>query len=117
MPLKALDMGKGMAKKQKAKGNGDKSITRVKCYNCGRKGHYAQDCPKPSKVPFPTNTPDVNVRSHIFVANSLPQWIVDTGATQYIVQDKTDFVEFHRYPVGSRTIVLGNGSEEDVLGV
>jgi len=26
-------------------------------------------------------------------------------------------VEFHRYPVGSRTVVLGNGSEEDVPGV
>jgi len=26
-------------------------------------------------------------------------------------------VEFHRYPVCSRTVVLGNGSEEDVLGV
>ena len=26
-------------------------------------------------------------------------------------------MEFHRYPMGSRTVVLGNGSEEDVLGV
>jgi len=32
--------GKGIAKKQQAKGNGDKSIACVKCYNCGRKGHY-----------------------------------------------------------------------------
>ena len=55
--------------------------------------------------------------SHALVANSLPQWIVDTGATERIVQDKAGFVEFHRYPMGSRTVVLGNGSEEDVLGV
>ena len=106
--------GKGMAKKQKAKANGDKSITRVKCYNCGRKGHYAQDCPEPSKVHFPTKTPDVSVCSY---QNSLPQWIVDTGATKHIVQDKAGFVEFHRYPVGSQTVVMGNGSEKDVLGV
>jgi len=26
-------------------------------------------------------------------------------------------VDFHRYLVGSQTVVLGNGSEEDVLGV
>ena len=44
--------GKGIGKKQKAKGNGDKSIARVKFYNCGRKGHYARDYPEPSKVPF-----------------------------------------------------------------
>jgi len=53
--------GKGIAKKHKAKGNGDKNIARVQCYNCGRKEHYARDCPKPSKVPFPTKTPDINV--------------------------------------------------------
>ena len=89
-------VGKGMAKKQKAKANRDKSIARVKCYNCGKKGHYARDCPEPSKVPFLTKTPDVNVCSHAFVANSLRQWIVDTGATKHIVQDKAGFVEFHR---------------------
>ena len=86
---------KGTAKKQKAKGNGDKNISSVNCYNCGRKGHYAWDCPEPSKVPFLTKIPDVNVCSHAFVANSLPQWLVDTGATKHIVQDKADFVEFY----------------------
>jgi len=66
-------MGKGIAKKQKFEGNGDKSIAHVKCHNCGRKGHYAWDCPEPSKVPFPTKIVDENVYSHAFVANSLPQ--------------------------------------------
>ena len=109
--------GRGMVKKQKAKANGDKSIARVKCHNCGRKGHHARDFPEPCKVPFPTKTPDVYVCSHVFVANSLPQWIVDMGATKHVVQDKADFVEFHRYLAGSRTVVMGNGSEEDVLRV
>jgi len=65
-------LGKGIAKKQKTEGNGDKSIARVKRYNCGMKRHYAGDCPEPRKVPFPTKIPDENVCSHAFVANSLP---------------------------------------------
>ena len=65
--------GKGVAKKEKTKGNGDKSIAHAKCHNCGRKGHYAWDCPKPSEVPFSTKILDENLYSHAFVANSLPQ--------------------------------------------
>ena len=109
--------GKGIAKKQKAQGNGEKKIACVKCYNCGKKGYYARDYPEPSKVPFPARTPDINVCSHVFVANSLPQWIVDMGATKHIVQEKTGFVKFQRYPVDSQTVILVNGSEGDVLGV
>jgi len=116
MPLKNSRTGKGIAKKKKAKGNGDKSIACVKCYNCGRKGPYAWDCPEPNKVPFPTKIPEVNVCSHAIVANSLPQWIEDTGTTEHIVQDQAGFMEFHRYLVDPRIIVLGNGSDQDVLG-
>jgi len=89
----------------------------VKCYNCGKKGHCAWNCPKLAKVPLSTETPELNVYSHAFVANSLPQWIVHTGATKHRVQDWVGFVEFHRYPVGSWTVVLGNDSEKVVLGV
>ena len=42
----------GTAKKHKAKGNGVKDIARVKCYNCGKKGYFARDCPEPSSYLF-----------------------------------------------------------------
>ena len=58
-----------------------------------------QDCPESNKVSFPTKTPDINGYPHEFFANSLPQWIVDMGATKHIVEDKASFVEFHRYTV------------------
>ena len=37
----------GFAKKQKAKSNEEKNRARMKCYNCGKKSHYAQDYPEP----------------------------------------------------------------------
>ena len=40
----------GIGKKQKAKGNGGINIARVKCYNCGKKGYDARDCPESKKV-------------------------------------------------------------------
>ena len=38
------------------------------------------------------------------------------GASKHIVRNQDSFVDFHHYPVDSQTIVLDNGSEEDVLG-
>ena len=86
----------GSVKKQKAKGTGSKDMARVKCYNCGKKGHFPRDCPKLVELPLLPKTPKLYVCSHAFVANSVPQWIVDTGATKHIVQDEDGFVEFHR---------------------
>jgi len=39
------------------------------------------------------------------------------GTSKHIVQDKVRFVNFHCYPGGSQSVVVGNGSEKDVLGV
>ena len=92
-------------------------MARVKCYNYEKKGQFARDCPEPAKVASSTKTPELQVCSYVFIASSFPRWIVDTGATKYILHDRAVFVEFHHYPVGSRTVVRGNGSEEDVLEV
>ena len=101
----------GIAKKQKAKGNGGINIGRVKCYNCGKKGHYAWDYPEPQRIPFSTYSVDLYVCFHALVANSFPNWIVDMGASKHIVRDRAGFVNFHWYPVGLQTVMLGNRSK------
>jgi len=91
-PSKKLGPKGGIAMKQpKAKGEVKKNMARVTCYNYRKKGHYARDCPEPTQVPsssFPTDQLcELLVCSHAFVANSFPNWIVESGASKHVVRD------------------------------
>ena len=77
-----------------------------------KEGHFARNCPKLSKVPLSTESPELYVCSYAFVPNSLPQWIVDTRTIKHIVQDTDEFVELHHYPVDLQTIVLGTATRK-----
>jgi len=62
-----------------------------------------------------TLSSQLHVCSHTLAANKIPTWIV--GASKHIVRDRAGFMEFHRYLVGTQSVLVGNGSEEDILGV
>jgi len=51
------------------------------------------------------------------LAESVPFWTIDSGATNHIARDRTAFVEFHRIPKGSRYINMGNNASAAVLGI
>ena len=72
-------------KKQKPKaGNGK---PKGKCYTCGQKGHYKNNCPKKSQSHNGNNNsgmPQSYVVESYFMARTTGTWCVDTRATNHV---------------------------------
>ena len=84
-------------KRNKKKGKQSRKkrdMSKVKCYNYEKMGHFARDCSKPKKVtPIPTSLHMVCVSSTILLIESYPLWIIDSGATDHVARDRGAFVE------------------------
>ena len=76
-----------IAKCQKGK-SAKKDKEKIKCYNFGKKVHFTRKCTEPKKVSFLNNSTITYVCTHVFVAHSIPRWIVDLGATKHIARDR-----------------------------
>ncbi|KAK2985549.1 hypothetical protein RJ640_014149 [Escallonia rubra] len=105
-----------MMKRKRGKRGGKNDMSKVKCFNCQQKGNFARDCTEPKKV-LSEFFSQLYVSSHVMVAHSQPVWFVDTGATKHVARDREGFVDYHRIPVGSKHIFMGNNSSEEVLVV
>ena len=69
------------------------------------------------KVSFLNNSAITYVCTHVFVAHTILGWIVDSGATKHIARDRVGCVNYKKIPIGTQYVILGNGAQEEVIGV
>ena len=95
-----------------------KHVSKLKCYNCGKKGHFSCDYKEPRKVnDLSVVVCTIHVSSFVFLTESYPSWTVDSRATEHVAKDKSAFVEFQRIPQGKKWIYVGNNSKAEVTGI
>ncbi len=105
--------------------NGKKQFT---CHYCKKPGRFRKDCRKfaqaqasekggkPKHPPRPSMpSQDVMLISNILVVKSKSDWIVDSGATCHMCNDRAMFTEFKQLS-SSGQVALGDGSSLDVAG-
>lgn len=115
---------KGANNNNTNKKKGKKKDKDNKCYNCG-KGHFANKCPDKIDSPQPSTSKEDKSKNAKPAAaviaesnlsySSRAGWIVDTGATEHMSNDRSSFANFvelnPRRPVrvGDSSIIYGIG--------
>ena len=77
-----------------------------KCFKCGWKGHWKQNCSKATKKP---GMGDLLVVEACLVENFNDKWIIDSGATNHVCYSLQWFKHSTSIEEGQRYLKLGNG--------
>ena len=95
-----------------------KDKSKLKCFNYGNKGHFANECSEPNKINVHTTHMCVtNMLSNVLLIESCPFWIVDSGTTDRITNSRDKFMDFRQVPRRSKWIHVGNNEKMEVLRI
>lgn len=103
-----------------AKKKNSKDLSRISCFNCKKKGHYANKCPEEKKKKTTgdktfndsENDTAFNVNSENFCYDD--SWIMDSGASAHVSYRRDFFFELDETKSG--TVSLGNNQILTVNG-
>ena len=106
-------------KKNKNKQKGQVPVTKTtamkkpkgKCFKCGQKGHWKQNCPQIAKKQGMGN---LNVVEACLVENYNDKWIIDSGATNRVCYSLQWFRQTSLVGQEQRFLRLGNGEHVSV---
>ena len=85
------------------------SKTEGVCHNCGGRGHKSYDCPTPKKKHEPENfCAEVIAQGHS--ASKVQTWIVDSGATHHMCNEKEAFSELKENQ-SAAAVLVGNNAK------
>lgn len=99
-----------MSKKNKKKQTAKSKNNAITCFECDKKGHYANKCP--SKKKESTNKLLFAATSLVAKADCATNWVIDSGASAHITMDENYISE--TCEPSSKEIVVGNNGRLEV---
>jgi hypothetical protein len=91
----------------------------IVCYKCNKKGHFARECRMSTKENSKQHKPwkpksESALADSILTAERSQEWIIDSGATQHMTNDKNLLEEFQE--VNNHGVTLADKSIAQVTG-